>query len=433
MKKIFSLLLLFAVAGGGYSCSDDDPAADPDPTPETQPVPVAQPVCTSSQITETSFTVSWEAVEGAASYVYTLQHRNAHGAVTPIVAETATEKLTVSFNDLKAATEYTFRIKALGDGKTTLDAEWREYAVTTSAPSYLSGPWVTIDEISYQKHNYMSTYCYINVTFKANDLTDKYYATVMNGTYFDDDPSDPDFEPNTEEDLKAYLLAQAPVADNKIREQNYWGRECIIAIIGVDAEGNPGKLSWTKIRIPTKSEFEGGNPDTQSQATLRIQHVVINSAELEGAPADCFATVYRFEVVDGAASFRYEDGYYEGDFAKKEASYWVDYFSSIANAYGEGYDGYYSGWKSSMELDGGTEGYYYDATFWDTTMAGETFELLFLAYDTDIIPGAPGCYTVTLPAELPAITQTSDPAAYRAAVAAANRIARERGIAPRRR
>lgn len=86
-----------------------------------------------------------------------------------------------------------------------------------------------------------------------------------------------------------------------------------------------------------------------------------------------------------------------------------------------------------MDLEGSDGLYYYDATFWDASMAGETFELLFLAYDAYGTPGAPGYYTVTLPAQLPEITQPTDPAAYRAAVAAANRIARERGIAPRRR
>lgn len=423
MKKFLSLLLLLTVGGGITSCSNDDPAPAPDPVPVAQPAPVA------SQIEDDSFTVSWEAVEGAASYVYSLQHKNDRGSITPIVPETATDELSASFTGLIPSTEYTFRIKAVGAGELNLDSEWFECSVTTEAPAYLSGPWVEIDEISYQKHAYMSTYCYINVTFKTNDLTATYYATVMNGTYFDDEPDNPDFEPNTEEDLKAYLLGDSPVSDDKIRSQNYWGREVIIGMIGVDAAGNPGKLNWTKIQIPTKSEFEGGNPDEQSEASVRIQHVVINSSELEGAPTECFATVYRFQVVDGARSFRYEDGYYAGDFAKQEPAYWRDYFTSISNAYGEGYDGYYSGWKSSMELEGGYDDYYYDATFWSAEMANETYELIFLALDSDNIPGAPGCYEVTLPAELPAISEQTDPAAYRAAVAAANRILRERKAA----
>lgn len=430
MKKLLSLLLLVFVGGGIFSCSNDDPAPDPDPVPAAQPAPAA------SQVEEDSFTVSWEAVEGAVSYVYSLQHKSDRGAITPIVPETETDQLSVSFSDLIPSTEYTFRIKALGDGEKVLDSEWKELLVTTEAPAYLSGAWVEIDEITYQKHAYMSTYCYINVTFKVNDLTDTYYATVMNGDYFDDEPDNPDFEPNTEEDMKAYLLNDSPVTDNKIRSQNYWGREVIVGMIGVDKNGQAGKLHWTKVQIPTKSEWQGGASEEQSEASLRIQHVVINSSELEGAPADCFATVYRFEVVNDARSFRYEDGYYVGDFAEEEPAYWRDYFTSVSNAYGEGYDGYYSGWKSSMSLEGGSEGYYYDATFWGTEMANETYELMFLAFDADDIPGAPGCYTVTLPAELPAVTdpgEGTDPAAYRAAVAAVNRMIREGKKIPLRR
>lgn len=433
MKKLFSVLLLFAVAAGNYACSDDDPATDPGTDPIVPPASLAQPVCISSQVTESSFTVSWEAVDGATSYLYTLQHKNAHGAVTPIVPETTTDQLTLSFSDLKAATEYTFRIKALGDGDQVLDSAWNEITVSTRTPAYMDGPWVVIGDATYEKHPYMPSYCYMTVAFTPNEKTATYYATIVAGDYFDIDPDIPDFEPNTEEDLTAYLLTQEPVADNKHRESSWWEKEVIVGVIGVDAEGNPGKLNWTKIKNPSKSEYEGGSGDEESQATLRIQHVVINSAELEGAPVGCFATVYRFEVVDGALSFRYEDGFYAGDFAKKEPAEWRNYFSSISNAYGEGYDGFYSGWKSSMDLEGSDGLYYYDATFWDASMAGETFELLFLAYDTYGTPGAPGCYTVTLPAQLPEITAPTDPTAYRAAAAAANRIARERGITLRRR
>ena len=37
-------------------------------------------------------------------------------------------------------------------------------------------------------------------------------------------------------------------------------------------------------------------------------------------------------------------------------------------------------------------------------MAGETYEVIYMAFDEAGVPGAPGSYTVTLPDELPAIT-----------------------------
>ena len=421
MKKLLPYLLLFILAGGGISCSDDDPTV-PEPEAVMPPAPVA------SDITSDSFAISWEAVEGAVSYTYTLLHKNPHGAITVIVPETNTDALSAAFTDLKASTAYTFRIKALGDGEKTLDSEWCECPVTTDEPEYLSGPWVTF-EVNYEERT--SYYCRITATFTPNDKTVAYYATCVYGSYFDDDPDDPDFEPNTEEDMIGYLSAQKPISNNTLTESS-WGysTEYILAVVGVDADGNFGKLNWAKLKTPARSS---SGDQGQSEAALRIQHEVVNSSELEGAPENCFATVYRFEPTAGARAFRYEDGYYKGDFAKKETSYWRQYFSSLANAYGEDYDGYYSGWKSSMDLEVSADGfYYYDVTFWDVSMANETFEVIYMAYDADGVPGVPACYTVTLPAEIPAVTPQQAPSAYKAAVAAANRLAHPQAL-PRRR
>jgi len=228
MKKLLPYLLLFILAGGGISCSDDDPTV-PEPEAVMPPAPVA------SDITSDSFAISWEAVEGAVSYTYTLQHKNPHGAITVIVPETNTDALSAAFTDLKASTAYTFRIKALGDGEKTLDSEWCECPVTTDEPEYLSGPWVTF-EVNYEERT--SYYCRITATFTPNDKTVAYYATCVYGSYFDDDPDDPDFEPNTEEDMIGYLSAQKPISNNTLTESS-WGysTEYILAVVGGDADG----------------------------------------------------------------------------------------------------------------------------------------------------------------------------------------------------
>lgn len=96
MKKLLPYLLLFILAGGGISCSDDDPTV-PEPEAVMPPAPVA------SDITSDSFAISWEAVEGAVSYTYTLLHKNPHGAITVIVPETNTDALSAAFTDLKAS------------------------------------------------------------------------------------------------------------------------------------------------------------------------------------------------------------------------------------------------------------------------------------------------------------------------------------------
>ena len=208
------------------------------------PAPVA------SDITSDSFAISWEAVEGAVSYTYTLQHKNPHGAITVIVPETNTDALSAAFTDLKASTAYTFRIKALGDGEKTLDSEWCECPVTTDEPEYLSGPWVTF-EVNYEERT--SYYCRITATFTPNDKTVAYYATCVYGSYFDDDPDDPDFEPNTEEDMIGYLSAQKPISNNTLTESS-WGysTEYILAVVGVDADGVPGVPACYTVTLPAE-------------------------------------------------------------------------------------------------------------------------------------------------------------------------------------
>ena len=396
MKKLLSLLLLAFVAG---ACTQDESSPEPQPVPEPQPEALQQPAPDQTEVTENTLSEAWADAEGAVGYVYTLQYRNEHGAVTPIVAETETSELTASFQELVPATEYTLRIKARGNGETTLDSAWAELRATTQSPAYLSGPWVEF-EVSYAERN--SYYCTIDVTFSPNDKTTVYYASCVYSSYFDDDPDNPDFIPNTEEDMINYLLAQKPVADNHMTDTS-WGYayDFILAVVGVDAEGTPGKLHWKQLRTMDRPSTGGSE---QSEASVRIQHVVINSGELEGAPESCFAAVYRFEPVDGARTFRYEDGYYAGDFAKKESLAWRDYFTNLSNAYGEGYDGYYSGWKSSTLLESSDGLYYYDVTFWDASMAGETYEVIYMAFDEAGVPRAPGRYTGTLPGAPPAIT-----------------------------
>lgn len=399
MKKII-LSLLTAVACWGLSSCDG--------SEETAPAPAAQPLTTpapvASQITDHGFAVAWPAVENAASYSYTLLSRNANGSIAVVVPQTGTAGTEVACDELKPATEYLFRVMAAGDGETWLDSEWSECVVTTEAAPTPPGAWVTF-EVEYETGSYQ---CKIKATFTPNDRTAACYADCIYASYFDDDPDDPDFEPNTEEDLIAYLCSQKPVAGNVKTFSWSYDYPFILGVVGVDADGNRGQLNWVTLKTPPRTS---SGDDRTSDAALRIQHVVANSADIDGAPANCFATVYRFERTDGARFFRYEDGFYEGDFAKRTADYWRKYFGSAANASGEDYEGYYSGWISSNDLELSADGFYhYGVTFWDPAMAGETYELICTAYDADGIPGAPACYTVALPDELPAVTPASAPA-----------------------
>lgn len=80
------------------------------------------PVVDQASLSETSFTVTWEAVENAVSYAYTLNNGT----------EETAGSTTVTFSDLTASTQYTFKVKAVAaeDGGYT-DSEWASLTVTT--------------------------------------------------------------------------------------------------------------------------------------------------------------------------------------------------------------------------------------------------------------------------------------------------------------
>ena len=108
------------------------------PEEEYEPVALVSPEL-SVEITGASFTVSWEAVENAASYSYVFQDE----------AEETTSETSVTFSDLEPGT-YTVKVKAdaPADSKEYLDSE---YAETTAEikdevkPNALATPQLTVE------------------------------------------------------------------------------------------------------------------------------------------------------------------------------------------------------------------------------------------------------------------------------------------------
>lgn len=75
------------------------------------------PVLEISNTSSTSFTVAWNAVEGADMYTYEFMEDQA-----------STEKLSVSFEDLKTDTSYTVKVKAVST-VAKAESEWSEISV----------------------------------------------------------------------------------------------------------------------------------------------------------------------------------------------------------------------------------------------------------------------------------------------------------------
>lgn len=103
MKKFFSMIAVFAAMFAFASCTPDEGTDKPGPNPGPTGGKLATPVLTETH-TETGFTVAWEAVTNADSYMVNLDGKNY-----------TTAECSYTFENLKAG-EYTVRVKAKGAG-----------------------------------------------------------------------------------------------------------------------------------------------------------------------------------------------------------------------------------------------------------------------------------------------------------------------------
>lgn len=88
---------------------------------------LAAPAPEASEITASSAFISWEAVENAVSYTYTLNDGE----------ETTVTETEISIENLEAETEYTVKVKAdAGESELYLDSEWAEVSFTTTEAGF---------------------------------------------------------------------------------------------------------------------------------------------------------------------------------------------------------------------------------------------------------------------------------------------------------
>lgn len=153
-KTILSSIAVMAFAAL-VSCGKNEPdpvPPGPDPGTETADT-LAAPVLEKSAITDSSFTISWEAVENAEGYVYDF------GGEEKSTAETS-----VDFSGLEAETDYTVRVKATSSAENTADSEWSEITVTTLEKE--EEPDIPVEEgltFTVTDDDITSTYIYMTV------------------------------------------------------------------------------------------------------------------------------------------------------------------------------------------------------------------------------------------------------------------------------
>lgn len=150
---------------------------------DTEKTPLDKPVLTISECTSESFTISWEAVEGAARYAY----ENAD-----IKDETA--DMSVTF-EADPHTEYTVRVRAVADeGSDRTDSDWAEIKVTTDEEQEPEEEFVITAEVND---------LVVHVEVYPADKQQPYYTEVITEDQFKNDfNSDPQYA--YEEILKYY-------------------------------------------------------------------------------------------------------------------------------------------------------------------------------------------------------------------------------------
>ena len=95
--------------------------------------PLATPAPVASEVTTTSFSISWEEIENAASYEYIFND-----------GETVeTESLTASFTDLSVGTEHSFKLRAIPTEEALVahtESAWAQISVWTNGYTVLDSP-----------------------------------------------------------------------------------------------------------------------------------------------------------------------------------------------------------------------------------------------------------------------------------------------------
>lgn len=126
-----------------------------------EPGQLDAPVLKVKDQTQTSFTVTWDAIENAGSYAYTL-----NGG-----AEQTTESTSAEFTSL-APGKYTVKVKAVAADENFKDSGWGSVEVTIEEPKPLDAPELSVAN---------KTYTSFTVTWSAVTNADAYTYTLDDG------------------------------------------------------------------------------------------------------------------------------------------------------------------------------------------------------------------------------------------------------------
>lgn len=164
MKKIFYFAAMASMAAMALvSCDKEKPGSGnnegDDPVVEGT---LSAPVLSVSDETSSSFTISWEAVENAVSYVYVLDEGQ----------ENPTSQLSATFENMMPNTEYTVKVKACASGWE--DSEWASISVTLE----LGDDWFSVSDPYLLDDPGATRYDMIAFDIKGKDVTSCAFGVI---------------------------------------------------------------------------------------------------------------------------------------------------------------------------------------------------------------------------------------------------------------
>lgn len=262
MRHSISIALLAACAAI-ISCTKEGEKL---PDPEI----LATPVLTCSEPTTESFTVSWEAVENASAYAWSIS-----SGETMIDSSEECTETSASFTGLTAGTSYEVTVKALsGDKKKFLDSKEATISATTKeAPTE---PWVDT-AFEYAEIGGKNT---LVITNTPNILCTHYYSTTANvnviGEGYDDEQTFINYmvmdyeygEPGVYRDSGTHQFNNNGAGFSA-------GDTLFYGVAGEDADGKTGKLNWAWIQMPQNPGDQViilDGPGVQSKLNQQASH-----------------------------------------------------------------------------------------------------------------------------------------------------------------
>ena len=271
MKKFFSMMMIAAAVFSFVACEGVTPE---EPNKPVEGSKLETPVVEASEVAETSFTISWGAVEGADSYTVNLKGKNY-----------STTETTYKFENLNAG-EYSVRVKAIGAGYK--DSDFGSVTVTLTGATSVTWFESSVKPADVNEEQGYGPYNAVAFTWKGTGVKSLSYGLYVSETLMgvDDKTIKDDLTAIVDKDLAAVNSAEGLSA---VIGPIYGATTYTMCLLAVN---EAGVEFFSKEEVTTES----AQPSAEAQAWVGTWEV--NSTQMYSMDQTGAGT-----VVDGADTF----------------------------------------------------------------------------------------------------------------------------------